>query len=285
MKTEEFASDANIFRIDIDTSELQRKIHKNEISYLADGNLVIDALGNIAEEKLVSEEWIDTCNSIKTQLIKFDESCQVREPNKIIKLISKYTRDAGAVICDVGQHQLWGTQSYELKQDQRFLVSGGHGAMGFSLPAAIGASYALGTSIITISGDGAFQMNIQELQWVFREQIPITFFIMNNRSLGLIQQQQDAICEGRYHASVAEGGYLAPNFCKIGSAYGINSYQAGSQEELEKILRQIDLSKPNIVEIILDVNSRAYPKTLFGEEMHNQRPLMPEELLKKLLEE
>lgn len=285
MKTENFARNARIIRVDIDQHELDRKIHQNEDSYLGDCCSVIDALRNQSVSKLASEEWLQVCNDIRTELEDFDDSCDEREPNKVLELISDYTADAKVICCDVGQHQVWGAQSYKVRDDQRLLFSGGHGAMGFSLPAAIGAHYACDAPVVAIAGDGAIQMNIQELQWVYREQLPITIFVMNNRSLGLIQQQQDDIFDGRYYSSVAEGGYLTPDFCEIGKAYKLNSYKVKGREELEAVLKKLDLSKPNLVDVELDVKSRAYPKTFFGEEMHNQKPYMPEELLKSILAE
>lgn len=155
--------------------------------------------------------------------------------------------------------------------------------MGFSLPAAIGAYYGANAPVGIICGDGSFQMNIQELQLIYREQIPVTMFILNNNSLGLIQQQQDDIFEGRYHGSVAHGGYLSPDFKRIGDAYGISSYQVNNNEDLADLLKKLDFKKPNLVEVIIDTNSRAYPKTPFSEEMHNQKPYIPAEMLEELL--
>lgn len=283
MKTENFAKGAKIIRVDIDKLELERKIHSEEVSYLADCNDVVAALCASEGSDLASSKWLKICSIIRDKLKAFDDSCEEREPNKVVELISRYTSQAGAICCDVGQHQVWGAQSYDVRDGQRLLFSGGHGAMGFSLPASIGAYYAVGKPVVDIVGDGSMQMNIQELQWVFREQIPVSIFVMNNQSLGLIQQQQDDIFEGRYYSSVAEGGYETPDFAEIGKAYKINSCVINSKNELEETLKNLDMSKPNLIEMKLDIKSRAYPKTFFGEEMHNQKPYMPEELLEEIL--
>jgi len=284
MKTENFAREADLIRVDIDKTELVRKVHKNEISFLVDCNKLIEKLVEMLQDVIKKPEWFEICDEIRSQLISFDASCDERKPNHIVELISKYTESAGAICCDVGQHQIWGAQSYNVKKNQRILFSGGHGAMGFALPAAIGAHYGVNQPVVAICGDGAFQMNIQELQWVVREEVPVTIFVMNNTALGLIHQQQDDIFEGRYYGSVAEGGYSTPDFVKIGNAYGIKSYQVESEDELEKLLAGLDYSRSSLVEVKLDVRSRAYPKTFFGEEMHNQRPYIPEILLNELLE-
>ena len=154
--------------------------------------------------------------------------------------------------------------------------------MGFALPAAIGAHYATGNRSLAICGDGAMQMNIQELQWVFREQVPMTVIVLNNASLGLIQQQQDDIFEGRYFGSMPVGGYSAPDFEKIGKAYGIESYKVDTCEALAEVMNK-EYEGPVLIEVILDEKSRAYPKTYFGEEMYNQRPYIPSELMEEIL--
>ncbi|HAT82789.1 thiamine pyrophosphate-binding protein [Eubacterium pyruvativorans] len=283
MKTENFARDAQIIRVDIDPTELSRRIHEHEKSYLQDASDVMTALAAKAEGAVTDPAWLAVCRRIREELTAFDDSRPEREPNQITKLISEYTKDAKTVCLDVGQHMMWGSQSYALRGDQRMICSGGHGAMGFSLPAAIGAAISTGGPVITLTGDGSMQMNIQELEWMHREQLPITVFVMNNHSLGLIQQQQDSIFQGRYYSSVAEGGYTAPDFAKVAAAYGIHSARAENREELEQILKDLDLGKPNVIDVQLDVHSRAYPKTSFGEEMQNQQPYMPAELMKELL--
>ena len=292
MKTEIFAEKARIIRVDIDLAELQRKVHKDDICCYADCKDIIrvvseklDAAPLSGKEKKYRKlkTWLEICSGIKSLLMVYDQSDPLRQPNSLVSMISDKTENAGAIICDVGQHQMWGAQSYKLRGHQRMIFSGGHGAMGFSLPAAIGAHYACGKPVITITGDGSLQMNIQELQWIHREKIPVTVFVMNNRALGLIHQQQDALFQSRYFSSVKEGGYLVPDFCRVADAYGINSYKAPDGEMLENILEHIDLNVPNLVEIILPEDSCAAPKTSFGEAMHNQSPFIPENIMNHIL--
>ena len=107
--------------------------------------------------------------------------------------------------------------------------------------------------------------------------------MLNNESLGLIQQQQDDFFDGNHFGSTAEGGYDAPVFKNIGEAYGINSYSVNSIEELEETLKTIDKTKPNLIEVHLDIKSKAYPKTYFGEEMYNQKPYIDKELMEEIL--
>ena len=283
MKTEEFAQKAKIIRVDIDSKELERKVHKTEQSYFADCIRVIDAIADYKSEIPAFESWLEKCVKIRKKLELFDAGCVEREPNKFIEEISRNIDENTIVCCDVGQHQVWTAQSFLLKKNQKLLFSGGHGAMGFALPAAIGASIATGKRAVAICGDGAIQMNIQELQWVFREQLPISVIVLNNSSLGLIQQQQDDIFDGVYAGSMASGGYLAPDFHRIGKAYGIDSVRVTGIDDLSEALKQADMDKPFLAEVLLDPKSRAYPKTFFGERMYNQRPYISAELMEEIL--
>ena len=281
MKTEKFAEKAEIIRVEIDPLELTRKVHQNEKGFLCDCNEVISKLDS--KKCNGFSGWLDVCRQVKDKLVAFDDSCPEREPNRYMEAISECIGENSAICVDVGQHQVWASQSFKLKPGQDLLFSGGHGAMGFALPAAIGAYYGSGKRSVSISGDGAFQMNIQELQWVFREQIPMTMFVMNNASLGLIQQQQDDIFAGRYAGSMSSGGYTTPDFARVAEAYGIASAKAYTPEDISKVLAEMDADKPRLVEVVMDEKSRAVPKTYFGEEMYNQRPYIPESLMNEIL--
>lgn len=284
MKTEKFAENAKIIRVDIDPIELVRKVHADEQSFLCDCNEIACELAGSKADYTVHDEWLDKCKTIKNELEAFDRECEARKPNAVIDEISNCISENTVICGDVGQHQVWISQSFKIKNGQQLLFSGGHGAMGFALPAAIGAHYGTGKKSVAICGDGAFQMNIQELQWVFREQLPLTMIVMNNSSLGLIQQQQDDIFDGMYSGSTAVGGYTSPDFAKIATAYGIASARVTTMSELTQALNTMDANKPRLIEVIIDTGSRAVPKTYFGEEMYNQRPYIPTSLMEKLLD-
>ncbi len=289
MRTEKFAERAQIIRVEIDPKELARKVHQNEIGLLCDCNEVINRLAELGDEAssnneiVIHKNWADRCSIIRDKLAEFDENCELRMPNKYIEAISECIDDNASICADVGQHQVWVSQSFRVKDGQDLLFSGGHGAMGFALPAAIGAHYGTGKKTVAICGDGAFQMNIQELQWVARENVPITMIVMNNASLGLIRQQQDDIFGGQYSGSGASGGYTTPDFAAVGQAYKINSVQVTSISELREALNSMDSDAPRLIEVLLDSKTGAYPKTYFGEEMYNQRPYIPDALMDEIL--
>lgn len=278
-----FAQNAQIIRVDIDSVELSRKVHEDDICYVADVNRVIELLLKADVEAVDRNDWLNICGICKNRTEAFNKTLPERMPNEIIRTIGELITPNSVFAIDVGQHQLWSAQSLPIIGNRRMLFSGGHGAMGFSLPAAIGAYYATGKKCVCIAGDGAFQMNIQELQWLVREQVPVTVFVMNNNVLGLIRQQQDDFFGSRYYGSSTEGGFDSPSFSKIASAYGIDSYQVSSVEELKAMSAEINAMKPVLVEILLPCDTKAYPKTYFGQEMYSQKPYIPDELMQELL--
>ena len=287
-KSLEFAKEAKIIRIEIDSEEKKRSIHFDDLIFSVDVNRVIDIMAEM-EFDIEFNEWSQKCIEIRRILNKIDENQDYRKPNEIVRLISKLAKEKSVIACDVGQHQLWVAQSFENRGEQRILFSGAHGAMGFALPAAIGSYYSSGMLPICIAGDGAFQMNIQELQWIKKENIPIKIVVFNNHSLGLIRQQQEGIFCKRYYGSTPLFGYASPSFTSIASAYGIKSVkytdddilEGNVSDEIEMIL--CDDTEPFLIEIEIYCDTYAYPKTEFGAEMHNQLPAVPKEIMEKII--
>lgn len=286
MKRDTFNENAKIIRVDIDENELKLKIHKDDINYKCDVNKLLVQMNKILNNKKINEkeEWLRVCNIIKDKLKNIDDDIPEHLPNRYMEILNKYTSQDTNIFVDVGQNQMWAAHSIKIKEKQKIIFSGGLGAMGFALPAAIGGCIATKSKTFMITGDGGMQMNIQELQTLSVEKLPITIFIFNNESLGLIHQQQTDLFNNKFYGACKEGGYEAPNFKEIGTAYGIESYCVNNQEQLEDILKKYDSKKPTIIEIKLPVGTKAYPKTNFGHEMINQKPELDNKLLQKLLD-
>ena len=280
--SEKFAEHAKIIRVDIDRTELRRKVHRDEIAIVDDVNCVIKALLNYPVEKNFSE-WNQVCTLIQDKLSRFDRQCDDRLPNQVFEALSQQIAPDAVVAIDVGQHMMWAMQSFAVKNN-RLLFSGGHGAMGFSLPAAIGAYFGTGGAlpVLCIAGDGAFQMNIQELQWIAREQLPICMIIMNNNCLGLIRQQQEDFFGGNLVGALSSGGFTSPDFHSIALAYGIESYRLTTQISIPKEICKKIGTRPLLLEFVLPTSTLALPKTYFGESLLNQRPYIPNELYQEI---
>ena len=143
-------------------------------------------------------------------------------PLQVIRHISQVIESNAIITTDVGQHQMWVAQVYPFKYPRTLLTSGGLGTMGFGLPAAIGSSLANpDRTVVCISGDGSFLMNIQELATLADHNLPVKIIILNNNHLGLVRQQQEMFYDSNIYASKF---ITNPNFAAIGKEFGINSY-------------------------------------------------------------
>jgi acetolactate synthase-1/2/3 large subunit len=272
-----FATNAQLIRIDIDEKELSNKVKDNETQIVGDIKDIIPLLneaiiGNIGLDSKFNN-WVKVCLKIKALLINSDNL----NPNRLMQRISLLIPDNSIITTDVGQNQVWTSQSFNVKNEQRILFSGGHGAMGYSLPAAIGAYYAgNGKRIFSINGDGGIQMNIQELQFIARDKLPITIIIFNNRALGMIRHFQEMYFESNYSQTVENLGYEAPNFSLISKAYGLAYYHV---EYLEDIQEDMFIGNgPCIIEIILNEETYVFPKLAINKPIQDQDPPIDKEL-------
>lgn len=281
VKLENFAPNAQLIRIDIDETQLKAKIKKGELQIKADTSNFIEGL-TINKYTQDIEEWVDFIHSVKAYYTNFDKNLPELYPNHYIESISDLLPDGYNVVSDVGQHMMWVAQSFHLKKDQLMLFSGGHGAMGYALPAAIGAYYANRKPSIAISGDGAFQMNIQELQWVVREKLPIKIVVMNNHCLGMIRSVQEDYIDSRYEGVSEESNFSPCRFKEIAQAYGIESKRITFIDELDNIT--FDSQSAFLLEIDMDNKTLALPKTFFGDPVYRQRPYIPDADLQKMLD-
>jgi acetolactate synthase-1/2/3 large subunit len=187
--------------------------------------------------------------------------------------LSAVSSRAAAYVVDVGLHQMWAAQSLDLNADQQFLTSGGMGAMGFALPASIGAAVAVAPrSVVVIAGDGGFQLNIQELQTVVRNRLPIKIVVMNNQSQGMIRQFQQTYFDGRYQSSV--WGYSTPDFARVAEAYGIAGRTLQDENESEEALHWLwqEPTEPALLQVMIDIKANAYPKIAFGKPLTEMEP-------------
>lgn len=261
-----FVSGKRIFHVDIEQAELNNRIpdctilQSDALSFLQE-LLKVD----VPKEKYL--EWYDEIREKHQQRSDVDELQSIKgiNPNKFIHILSQLSKEAKAYSTDVGSNQMWTAQSIELTDSQIFLTSGGMGAMGYSLPAAIGASFALNKApVVAIAGDGGFQINIQELQTIRRNNLPIKMVVINNHCLGMIRQFQDSYFDRNYAATV--WGYSAPDFVKVADAYGIPSARVENEEHLPDAIRQMwnDPNEPYLLEVTLDIHTNVYPKMMFG---------------------
>lgn len=271
--TRNFAPRADLIRVDIDQYELSRDIKPGEKKFESDAKEFMTKL--LAEDLPDYTEWEKKCFKAKKILDWYDKV----EGNYAVEKISSLLPSNPIVTVDVGQHQCWCAQSLHLKgQRGRIHLSGGYGTMGCGLPYAIGSSIALNNArVFCITGDGGFQMNIQELEVVKRENLPIKLFILNNRVLGKISETQYKDNKGRYAQTTEESGYSVPDFQKISEAYGIRAVTLDDYNELNNYAGWIEDNQPCLFNIMMPRESFLVPKIKW--ETSRVDPELPEEIL------
>ncbi len=274
-----FAPDAKIIRVDIDKEELDYQIRKDEVDIQADVADVMQYLMRFDFCNATSyQNWYQTCKTILGKLSGLDD----KKYNHYVEKISRYIPEETVITTDVGQNQVWIAQSFRIKKGQKVLFSGGHGAMGYSLPAAIGAYYASGKPVVSFNGDGGIQMNIQELEFIKREKLPIKIFVFNNYALGMIRHFQEMYFDKNYVQTVSGKGYETPDFEGIARAYHMEYI---SYDTLEDVSELFMLKKgPTLVEIKIPEDTYVFPKLEFGKPNQDQEPLIDRTLFHELME-
>lgn len=274
----EFFSNRTIFHVDCEEAEINNRI-KGCIPIISDLNYFFQEFEKITD-KIIFQKQQDWFSYIKAMQLKWPDTLEVKtkgiNPNSFIHQLSNVSTNVAAYIVDVGSHQMWSAQSIELINNQLFLTSGGMGAMGFALPASIGASFALNLKpIVAIIGDGCMQINIQELETIKRNHLPIKVIVLNNENLGMIRQFQDSYFESRYQSTW--WGYSAPNFEKIGEAYGIESKTITTENEIHDAIKWLwseeRKGKPLLLQVMIDPYTNTYPKIAFGKPLTEMEPM------------
>lgn len=274
-----FAPQANIVRIDIDRGTLSHKVHDNEMIICADlTEFVPKMISSLTECDLEKNKWVKVCSKIRTLLRGYDSE----KYHELIGAFSEWLPDNTILTLDVGQSQVWCCQYFKIKNNQKVHMSAGLGSMGYSLPAAIGAYFAGRKIVFSFNGDGGIQMNLQELQFLCRDKIPIHVVIINNHSLGMIRSFQEANFEKNYTLTVESRGYSVPDFSKLAHCYGLQYFMIEKKDDLKSIV--IDFNKPSIIEIKIPDITNLNPN--FGRSgfIQDQRPNLSRELYDKLMQ-
>lgn len=275
--TKVFAEKAKIIRVDVDRGELTNKVHEDEVQVVQDlCDLLPGLIARGWEPKHTS--WLERCNYYRDYLSAFDQT----EGNELIRKIGELIPEGSIITTDVGQNQVWVSQSFPIKEQQKILYSGGHGAMGFSFPAAIGVYYTTHKPVYSFSGDGGLQMNIQELQFLAREHIPIKIILINNHSLGMIRHFQEMYFKSNFTQTKHEQGYTTPDFVSIAQSYGIPAVRINGMSDLDLVNELFTSPGPALIECTMSDTTYVYPKLAVGKPLYDQEPPLDREVLKHL---
>lgn len=261
-KLDEFVSQADIIQIDIDPAEIGKNLDI-EIPIVGDVQNVLQELLPYLEEK-ENGEWQQRIKELKEKYpLKYeDDDSETIKPQYVMEEVDKYTNGDATIVTEVGQHQMWAAQYHKYKKPRQFITSGGLGTMGYGLPAAIGAQVGQpDEKVVLIAGDGSIQMNIQELGTAQAYNIPIKIIIFNNKYLGMVRQWQEIFFEKRYSSTKIP----APDFVKMGEAYGIWSKSIDKKSELDQALKEaMEIKGPAILDIHIPEEENVYPMVPSG---------------------
>jgi acetolactate synthase-1/2/3 large subunit len=273
--TDSFAAGKTIFHVDADPAEINNRVPGCQAIPHDLATFLASAAGAPAAPAGCIQNWIQ---EIRGNRDRWPAAAEYRSaagvnPCALLEALSTNGSAAVAWVADVGQHQMWSAQSLHLHRGQRFLTSGGMGAMGYGLPAAIGASFSSGLApVALVAGDGGFQLNLQELQTVVRNRVPVKMVILNNRCHGMVRQFQQSYFHSRYHSTL--WGYDAPDFAKLAGAYGIAAMTLADPRDTAGAVRFLwsDPAEPALLQVMLDPEGNVYPKIAFGHPLTEMEP-------------
>ena len=279
-----FGRDAKILMVDIDKGELKKRRGLKPYMEIQEDckEFLKRCKSNLSFfKKRDLHEWFNYCDNIKdkypTVSDKFSQDKKYINPYLFSRELSNQLNNKDIIIPDDGGHLTWFMQSFQLKIGQRVFSAFGNSPMGYSFPAAIGASIASRKKrVICIDGDGSFQINMQELQTIVNEKLPIKIFIYNNNGYGIIKQFQSLYLEGRYNASGK--GVSIPNYKKIAKAYDIQ-YMSVSKDSYSKriISKALNSKGACIIEVFIHPEQKIVPKLAFGNPIEDLEPQLSRE--------
>ena len=271
-KLHSFAPRAQIVHIDIDTAAISRNVQV-DVPIVADAKEAIEKMLEYVTE-CNTQKWLEQVGQWKLEHPMKMKKKPIMTPQDILETMNRVFERA-IVVTDVGQHQMFVAQFMELDANKQLLMSGGLGTMGYGLPGAIGAK--IGNPdmpVISISGDGGMQMNIQELATAVLEELPIISCIFNNNNLGMVRQWQKLFYGKRYSMTCLRSGAACrgkcgevecpaytPDFVKLAESYGAKGIRGTKKEEIEPAFREAMKSTktPTVIEFEIDPEDLVYP--------------------------
>ena len=261
-KIDEFCPNSKVIHIDIDKAEIGKNLKFPVVSLVADAKKALQALIREVEAAMMGrhrEAWAKRVQEVmvvaKTEL---DGDRSYLSGVETIKTLRRFLPSNTIVTTEVGQHQMWCEQHFQVIEPRTFISSGGLGTMGFGFPAALGAKAARPeVPVVDIAGDGSFAMTENSLATSIEEQIPVTVVILNNRMLGMVAQWQRHFYNHRYSA-VRLG--KAPDFVKLAEAYGAVGIHVSTIAELETaVARAIRSPVTTVIDVPISPEENVLP--------------------------
>ena len=270
--TSKFCPDATILHVDIDPASISKTVAA-DVPIVGSVTAVLEEMIDCLEkaQQACDAEALETWWQ---QIAKWREKDSlgvtphtngVIKPQQVVQAVHRITKGDAYISTDVGQHQMFAAQYYGFDKPRRWINSGGLGTMGFGFPAAMGVQLAFPDAIsVCITGEGSFQMNLQEFATCMQYNLPVKIICLNNQSLGMVRQWQDMQYGGRYsHSTYAES---LPDFVKLAEAYGHVGIRVENLGELDSKLEEAFALKDRLVfvDVMVDPEEHVYPMAIKG---------------------
>ncbi len=262
-----YSPESKKIHIDIDPSEINKNVPV-DVGISCDlRTAMTQLLPHISKKQ--NTEWINTISGWQSESLGRDIiniQTDTLYGAQVIRDIWKETNGDALIVTDVGQHQMLEAQYYDHEEPNTLLTSGGLGTMGYSLPAAIGASFTRqNKDIWVIVGDGSIQMTITELATAVQENANIKIAIINNGYLGMVRQWQQLFYDARY----AETPISSPDYLKIAEAYGLPGYRVNKRKDISGVIQKVKKIKgPVLVEFVVEQHDMVYPMVPAGADLN-----------------
>lgn len=253
-KLDTFAPQAKVIHIDIDAAELG-KLRQPDVALTDDLGQVLTTLAR----PLSIAPWQKQVDTLIAQHPwRYDHPGSSIYAPALLHELSQRLEHKHVIACDVGQHQMWVAQHMQFDSPMDHISSSGLGTMGFGLPAAIGAQFARPQeNVITITGDGSFMMNIQELGTVKRAQLPMKIILLDNQRLGMVRQWQDLFFDGRNSETILDDN---PDFITLASAFDIPGERIAEKTQIHDALKRlIESEGPYLLHVCIDAEENVWP--------------------------
>ncbi len=253
-KLDTFAPGARVIHIDADMAEIG-KLRSAQIALAGSIPLVLAALS----QALPIESWREHCAALRALYAnRYDAPGADIYAPALLRELSLAAGDQAIVSCDVGQHQMWVAQHWHIRAPHAHLSSGGLGAMGYGLPAALGAQLARPDAcVVCVSGDGSIMMNIQELATLRRYAIPVKIVLLDNGCLGMVRQWQELFFEQRYSEVDLSDN---PDFVALAQAFGIEAFGIDARAQVPGAIRRLlDARGPILCHVRIDPRANVWP--------------------------
>jgi acetolactate synthase-1/2/3 large subunit len=271
--TSKFCPDATILHIDIDPASISKTVVA-DVPIVGSVRLVLEEMIGLVEEskgrinsQALSDWWaqIELWRLKDSLGVKPSVDGQVIKPQQVIQALHRVTAGDAFIATDVGQHQMFAAQYYGFDKPRRWINSGGLGTMGFGFPAAMGVQLAYPDAVsVCVTGEGSFQMNLQEFATCMQYDLPIKIICLNNQALGMVKQWQDMQYSGRHsHSTYAES---LPDFVRLAESYGHVGIRIEKLDELDEKLSSAFALKDKLVfvDVMVDPDEHVYPMAIKG---------------------